>query len=419
MTDLESPKKTNDCYFYYYSTCSKGDSCGFRHEPSALGCETMCAFWKEGKCLNVHCNFRHMELRKNRKAIPCYWETQPGGCLKPHCPFMHQKSGNINQRDEKIDRTDNGLPENCNQASSFKGSLSGASVDSLVVNFEEESDNETTPIKLPVIKGGTPKVKSLDEIKLEKIAAACAAYYSYPTEELPSQSAQSNTGEDLRNRIIQRVNRKQSNLQLVKRKLTSDELAHILGDDTLKTQEIDVPRFNNKPSFEREKSPEFKIKSLAEIRAERTVQSSKRFDETEEKESPNNAKKRKHSPIRLERNKILKTDSGLTKETLDEAEVTSTSTDEPDTPTEEKQPVKPLRKLNLKKVKSVSEEVHKDSPKELMDTTELSDNKLQRSSSNKTLDESELLLDDNDDDINVNLKAEDELLNEIDNLLDD
>lgn len=40
--------------------------------------------------MNVHCNFRHMELRKNRKAIPCYWETQPVGCLKEHCPFLHQ-----------------------------------------------------------------------------------------------------------------------------------------------------------------------------------------------------------------------------------------------------------------------------------------------------------------------------------------
>ena len=28
-------------------------------------------------------------MQKNRKSIPCYWETQPGGCRKPHCPFMH------------------------------------------------------------------------------------------------------------------------------------------------------------------------------------------------------------------------------------------------------------------------------------------------------------------------------------------
>ncbi|CAG2056712.1 unnamed protein product [Timema podura] len=87
---MDTPKKNNDCYFYYYSSCLKGDGCMFRHEPSALGCETMCSFWQQGKCLNTHCNFRHMELRKNRKMIPCYWENQPTGCRKQHCPFLHK-----------------------------------------------------------------------------------------------------------------------------------------------------------------------------------------------------------------------------------------------------------------------------------------------------------------------------------------
>ncbi|XP_045453406.1 zinc finger CCCH domain-containing protein 11A-like [Melitaea cinxia] len=87
---MESPRKFNDCYFYYYSTCTKGDNCVFRHEPSALGCETMCSAWQQGKCLDKNCKLRHMELRKNRKQIPCYWENQPGGCRKKHCPFMHK-----------------------------------------------------------------------------------------------------------------------------------------------------------------------------------------------------------------------------------------------------------------------------------------------------------------------------------------
>lgn len=87
---MESPRKFNDCYFYYYSTCTKGDNCVFRHEPSALGCETMCTAWQQGKCLDKRCKLRHMELRKNRKQIPCYWENQPGGCRKMHCPFMHK-----------------------------------------------------------------------------------------------------------------------------------------------------------------------------------------------------------------------------------------------------------------------------------------------------------------------------------------
>ncbi|CAH2055746.1 unnamed protein product, partial [Iphiclides podalirius] len=87
---MESPRKFNDCYFYYYSTCIKGDNCVFRHEPTALGCETMCTAWQQGKCLDKRCKLRHMELRKNRKQIPCYWENQPGGCRKKHCPFMHK-----------------------------------------------------------------------------------------------------------------------------------------------------------------------------------------------------------------------------------------------------------------------------------------------------------------------------------------
>lgn len=80
---------------FYDCPLLQGDSCLFRHEEGALGCEITCSYWKEGKCFNQHCNFRHMELKKNRKSIPCYWETQPSGCCKPHCPFMHrnQKSG--------------------------------------------------------------------------------------------------------------------------------------------------------------------------------------------------------------------------------------------------------------------------------------------------------------------------------------
>lgn len=33
-----------------------------------------------------------MEITKNRKEIPCYWEKQPAGCQKPHCAFYHEKS---------------------------------------------------------------------------------------------------------------------------------------------------------------------------------------------------------------------------------------------------------------------------------------------------------------------------------------
>ncbi|MEQ2167901.1 hypothetical protein GOODEAATRI_008817, partial [Goodea atripinnis] len=82
----------DDCYFYYYSTCTKGDSCPFRHCEVAMGNETVCNLWQEGRCFRTVCKFRHMEITKNRKEIPCYWENQPAGCQKPHCAFFHERA---------------------------------------------------------------------------------------------------------------------------------------------------------------------------------------------------------------------------------------------------------------------------------------------------------------------------------------
>ncbi|XP_077582155.1 zinc finger CCCH domain-containing protein 11A isoform X2 [Stigmatopora nigra] len=81
----------DDCYFFYYSTCTKGDSCPFRHCEAAMGNETVCSLWQEGHCFRNVCMFRHMEITKNRKEIQCFWETQPAGCQKPHCAFFHEK----------------------------------------------------------------------------------------------------------------------------------------------------------------------------------------------------------------------------------------------------------------------------------------------------------------------------------------
>ncbi|XP_053101392.1 zinc finger CCCH domain-containing protein 11A isoform X2 [Hemicordylus capensis] len=81
----------DDCYFYFYSTCTKGDSCPFRHCEAALGNETVCTLWQEGRCFRNVCRFRHMEIDKKRSEIPCYWENQPVGCQKLNCAFHHNK----------------------------------------------------------------------------------------------------------------------------------------------------------------------------------------------------------------------------------------------------------------------------------------------------------------------------------------
>ncbi|XP_010583040.1 PREDICTED: zinc finger CCCH domain-containing protein 11A isoform X2 [Haliaeetus leucocephalus] len=84
-------KQGDDCYFYFYSTCDKGDSCSFRHCAAALGNERVCRLWQEGRCFKTTCRFRHMEVDKKRSEIPCYWENQPVGCQKSNCAFHHTK----------------------------------------------------------------------------------------------------------------------------------------------------------------------------------------------------------------------------------------------------------------------------------------------------------------------------------------
>ncbi|KZC12756.1 Zinc finger CCCH domain-containing protein 11A [Dufourea novaeangliae] len=205
---MEHNYKNTDCYFFYYSTCKKGDECPFRHEPSALGCETMCIYWQQGKCLDEHCNFRHMELKKNRKSIPCYWETQPGGCRKPHCSFMHKNartitsnpinpvknsdltSKSLNQewlnRQDDIKYDGNSTESDQGRGSSEAGSFIGSpAVDPLIVKFEEESDNESVPSPVKP-QPRVPHCKTYEEIRLEEIQAESAAYYSYQPEDYQS-----------------------------------------------------------------------------------------------------------------------------------------------------------------------------------------------------------------------------------------
>lgn len=84
-------KQGQDCYFFFYSSCAKGDSCAFRHCEAAIGNETVCTLWQEGRCFRQVCKFRHMEIDKKRSEIPCFWENQLSGCQKANCAFHHTK----------------------------------------------------------------------------------------------------------------------------------------------------------------------------------------------------------------------------------------------------------------------------------------------------------------------------------------
>ncbi|XP_013414326.1 zinc finger CCCH domain-containing protein 11A isoform X2 [Lingula anatina] len=193
----------DDCYFYYYSNCTKGSTCPFRHSEAALGKEVVCTSWLQGRCLKDNCPFRHMEITKKRSSMPCYWESQPGGCQKPHCAFQHTQPRDFLEeqavQDSALMRV--GRPVIIPGGKSdvnFEIERNNPSpiVQPIVVNpFEEESDQDSingTPVKhqpklpetIKQTKVPTRKldltsqkdeststsfgVKSLEEIKKEK-----------------------------------------------------------------------------------------------------------------------------------------------------------------------------------------------------------------------------------------------------------
>ncbi|XP_052263757.1 uncharacterized protein LOC127866930 isoform X2 [Dreissena polymorpha] len=73
-----------DCHFFYNSSCIKGSSCPFRHVEEARSSTISCPQWLQGGCLTPKCPNRHPELKP-----VCYYESQPGGCTRPACQFRH------------------------------------------------------------------------------------------------------------------------------------------------------------------------------------------------------------------------------------------------------------------------------------------------------------------------------------------
>ncbi|CAI9731679.1 zinc finger CCCH domain-containing protein 11A-like isoform X1 [Octopus vulgaris] len=153
----------DDCYFYYYSSCAKGDNCIYRHCPEALGNEVICTNWRKGNCYRNGCMFRHMDIKIDRSCIPCYWESQPSGCTKQHCVFKHylekDEFGTAKPTKAPSDKKDivksilkTNSPEPAEKIVPQK-------VEPVVVNPLEESDQESSPL----IKKVSPEEKPLEE----------------------------------------------------------------------------------------------------------------------------------------------------------------------------------------------------------------------------------------------------------------
>lgn len=187
------PKDSSDCYYFFNSSCSKGDDCSFRHCEAALGSETVCVFWKSGSCVRPDCRFRHAIVRPSdaptdRSRTPCYFESQPGGCQKSNCHFRHRNqqkqagSGDTTLSDSMPDATDVSVTNRSTAGlqaeetaalipkETVPDTVEQVSID--VTSNEEESDTEDEKRQRSGKQTHAADgivVKSLEQIRMERV----------------------------------------------------------------------------------------------------------------------------------------------------------------------------------------------------------------------------------------------------------
>ncbi|CAF1267867.1 unnamed protein product [Adineta steineri] len=89
-------KVNDDCFFFLTSSCAKGHTCTYRHNPSVIACNVMCPAWLRGACTDPACSLRHSFIQRPappvNNGITCAYENSPTGCLNPNCTFFHLRS---------------------------------------------------------------------------------------------------------------------------------------------------------------------------------------------------------------------------------------------------------------------------------------------------------------------------------------
>lgn len=80
------PATLNVCRFFLKGTCTKGNSCAFKHgRPDK---SVVCKHWLRGLCKKgENCEFLH---EYNLKKMPeCWFFSKYGECSNPECMYLH------------------------------------------------------------------------------------------------------------------------------------------------------------------------------------------------------------------------------------------------------------------------------------------------------------------------------------------
>ncbi|XP_063960812.1 apoptotic chromatin condensation inducer in the nucleus-like [Lytechinus pictus] len=241
----------DDCYFFYYSTCTKGPSCPYRHVEAARGNEVTCINWKQGYCFRPNCAFRHMEITKNRSEIVCFWESQPLGCQKPHCPFKH-----VNQT------TSESVPTSSTSLINKIPTIVGP-----VTKPLPPAVSPATPVATMVAPSvQTPPTLSVDDLQgLPTVNPVVV--HPMDSEDDESLGTMSTDGSPGKKVILSPIR-----LSLGQAKLSQHRQTTIR------------PTINARPVISQEKPQSFGIKTLAEIRREKNIERGHVGEEEKEEE---------------------------------------------------------------------------------------------------------------------------------------
>ncbi|KAF2366777.1 Zinc finger CCCH-type [Trinorchestia longiramus] len=171
-----------DCFFYYYSSCTKGDACPYRHEPAAIGNKAVCRYWAKGLCVKPMCAFRHLEVTQPQNKVPCYFEKQPGGCKRNPCPFFH--NSDLDQSSSEVNASKTTSPKtSCgNSPNTSRSNTPLPWHTNFIINVTESDSDDDDHVPQPISKRPKSTAENVQqEIRLiNEIQRIQAKMMGYP-----------------------------------------------------------------------------------------------------------------------------------------------------------------------------------------------------------------------------------------------
>ncbi|CAF92178.1 unnamed protein product [Tetraodon nigroviridis] len=269
---------------------TQGDSCPFRHCEAAIGSETVCTLWQEGRCFRNTCKFRHMEItikvrtRKSQGDVAERTNTHP--------VILPDVSKNVEQlQEEPASIQPPATNPQRRDAIKMDAQVPSPTHPPVVINPAEDEDEDEDgdslhfgvstveeirlkkALKASMRKAGYPLLdeKASANKEKENIQALCGAELSDPSDG-PLFEVLEETGGPKAD-VTERLGKKRlpSDVRRGENASQSRRLGDRLGT-IMPTEALPAPSFKDEAKAEPHKSPgQFHVKTLKEIRLEKAA----------------------------------------------------------------------------------------------------------------------------------------------------